>query len=76
MEQQNVVEVEKTYNPLWESYLVKLDDMDPFEKTKWMKAVDPLVELPFYTKNYFPLAEKEFLDLLESDEEFKEKWGQ
>ena len=67
---------EKIYSPLWESYLTKLDDLDIVEKTKWMKIVDPLVELPFVTKNYFPLSEREFLDKLESDESFKKMWGQ
>jgi len=66
----------KVYSPLWENYLEKLNDLGLEEKTKWMKIVDPLVELPFVTKNYFPLAEREFLEKLESDESFKEKWGQ
>lgn len=76
MEQENVIETEKIYNPIWENYLTKLEELDPFEKTKWMKAVDPLIELPFYTKNYFPFSESEFLDLLQNDDEFNEKWGQ
>jgi hypothetical protein len=67
---------EKVYSPLWENYLEKLDDLGLVEKTKWMKIVDPLVELPFVTKNYFPLSEREFLDKLESDESFKKMWGQ
>jgi hypothetical protein len=66
---------EKIYSPLWESYLTKLDDLDIVEKTKWMKIVEPLVELPFVTKNYFPLSESEFLEKVESDQNFKEKWG-
>ncbi len=64
---------EKVYSPLWENYLEKLDDLG---LAKWMKIVDPLVELPFVTKNYFPLSEREFLDKLESDESFKKMWGQ
>lgn len=67
---------EKVYSPLWENYLSKLDDLGLEEKTKWMKIVDPLVELPFTTTNFFPLAEQEFLDKLDSDESFKKMWGQ
>jgi len=74
MEEQ--IEIEKIYDPLWEDYLTKLDDLDIVEKTKWMKMVEPLIELPYYTQNYFPFAEQEFLELLETDLEFKEKWGQ
>jgi len=75
MEQENV-EVERTYDPLWESYLTKLEDLEIVEKTKWMKIVAPLIELPFATKNFFPLSQKEFFEKMENDIEFKEKWGQ
>lgn len=75
MEQENI-EVENTFDPLWENYLQKLDDLDIVEKTKWMKLVEPLIELPFITKNYFPLNQTEFLEKMEKDLEFKEKWGQ
>lgn len=75
MEQENI-EIEKTFDPLWENYLQKLENLDIVEKTKWMKIVTPLVELPFITKNYFPLNQEEFFEKMESDTEFKEKWGQ
>jgi len=66
---------ERIFSPLWENYLRKLDDLHLEEKTKWMKEVEPIIELPFYTKNFFPLSEAEFLEKLESDELFKQKWG-
>lgn len=66
---------EKVWNPLWENYLQKLDDLNIVEKTRWMKQVESLIDLPFITKNFFPLSQEEFLEKMENDSEFKEKWS-
>ena len=75
MEKETTTE-EKVFDPRWENYLITLDSLDIVEKTKWMKSVENLIDLPFITKNYFPLAEREFLEKLENDEIFKLKWDQ
>ena len=75
MEKETTTE-EKVFDPRWENYLTTLDSLDIVEKTKWMKPVENLIDLPFITKNYFPLAEREFLEKLENDESFKLKWDQ
>jgi hypothetical protein len=62
-------------HPLWRNYMDKLGEMNPKEQTEWMEQIDPGVELPFPTKSYSAYSEEDFLEMLDKDEVFRDKWG-
>ena len=56
-------------NPLWRNYVNNVDIND----SKWLKQID--MKTPFPSKSFSILSEEEFLTKLETDNEFKERWG-
>lgn len=57
-------------NPLWRQYMDNVDMMD----NKWLKPVE--LETPFPSKSFSVYSEDEFLEKLETNEEFNKMWGE
>ena len=56
-------------NPLWRKYVDEVDMSNP----KWLKEVE--IKTSFPSPSFSVLSEEEFLIKLETDMEFREKWG-
>jgi hypothetical protein len=62
-------------NPIWRNYIEKLEEMNLEEQTKWMKEIELPPNVPFAKKSFVAYIEEDFLDKLNNDETFKERWG-
>ncbi len=60
-------------NQLWRNYMDHMDSTN-LSETKWLKEVK--LDTPFPCESHAAYMEKEFEDLLLTDKEFREKWGQ
>ena len=66
----------ETEHPLWKNYVEEMEKLNLAEQTKWMKEVEPPVDVPFAKKSFHIYDEIEFLEKLENDEVFNKKWGE
>ena len=66
----------ETEHPLWKNYIEEMDKLNLAEQTKWMKEVEPPVDVPFAKKTFNLYTEVEFLEKLETDPNFDIRWGQ
>jgi hypothetical protein len=62
-------------SPLWRRYVDELERMDLVEQTVWMKEIDLPPDTPFGKKAFVAYTEEDFLDKLNTDKSFEEKWG-
>jgi hypothetical protein len=72
MEQNNDYEKE---HPSWNRYVNEMEKLNLEEQTKWMKETIPPVDAPFAKKTFNLYTEVEFLEKIDTDQSFRDKWG-
>lgn len=62
-------------NPLWRQYMNELGKMDIEEARKWEMIIELPIDLPLKTISSTNYSQDEFLEKLQTDEEFNKRWG-